>query len=260
MATLRRRIADLIGRLSGNLIVPVHEAHELPATLHLGRLFARFEVDCVFDVGANRGQYARWLRRKIGFRGPVISFEPIPELAEALRREAEGDPLWHVEALALDREAGPAAFHVTENSEFSSLRRPAADQPAMFETMNHVAQVVHVMRETLGSALARWRERLGFSRPFLKLDTQGSDLGIARGAGAALTAFVGVQSELAIRPLYEGAPGFAEALAEYRRLGFELSAIVPNNAGHFPVLIETDCVMLRRDLIDPAQLPRGGAA
>lgn len=260
MPTLRRRVADLVGRLSGNVIVPVHELHELPATLHLRRLFEHLAVDCVFDIGANQGQYARWLRRKVGFGGSIISFEPIPELAAALQEAAGADPLWHVEALALDREAGPAGFHVTANSEFSSLCRPASDQPAMLETLNRVARVVPVMRETLDTALPRWQERLGFARPFLKMDTQGNDLQVVRGAEAALTRFVGLQSELALSRLYDGAAEFGEAIAEYRRRGFELSALVPNNAGHFPILIEADCIMVRRDLLDPALLPRGPAA
>jgi hypothetical protein len=37
-------------------------------------------------------------------------------------------------------------------------------------------------------------------------------------------------------------------LAWYESHGFELSAIVPNNYGHFPVLIESDFIFVRRDL------------
>ena len=41
----------------------------------------------------------------------------------------------------------------------------------------------------------------------------------------------------------------AEALSFFSNHGFELSAFVPNNYGHFPSLIETDCIMFRRDAI-----------
>ena len=61
--------------------------------------------------------------------------------------------------------------------------------------------------------------------------------------------FVGLQSELAIKRIYERSLDFREALTFYQSLGFELSALIPNNAGHFPVLIEIDCIMGRKDIL-----------
>lgn len=255
MRTIRRRVADLIERVSGNRVIPVHELPQLAEVTHLRRLFDYLGVDCVFDVGANAGQHAELLRHRVGFRGPIISFEPIPELAADLARRSAADPHWHVQQLALDREAGQAVFHVMQNSEFSSLRRPAADQARHFAEMNSVAREVEVTRSTIAAEIARWQDRLGFQRPFLKLDTQGNDVAVVEGAGERIAAFVGLQSELAIRRLYDGAQDHAAALDFYRSRGFELSALVPNNAGHFPVLMEIDCLMVRRDLV-PGDLRR----
>src|SRR5579864_5757197 len=104
MKSLKRRIADLIEVLSGNLVVSLDEPWQLPEQIHLRRFFNHFEVDCVFDVGANLGQYAQMLRTKVGFAGHIISFEPIPELVSELKQISSSDFRWHVEALALDRE------------------------------------------------------------------------------------------------------------------------------------------------------------
>lgn len=253
MATLKRRVARLIERLSGNLVIPRHIVHVLPERLHLRRFLAELEVDCVFDVGANTGQYVRMLREEVGFTGRIISYEPLPELASDLAERAHADPHWHVEALALDREAGPATFHVMRSSDFSSLHAPKGGLPELFSNANAVLRRIEVMRATLAEELPRQRARFGFRRPFLKMDTQGNDLAVAAGAGALLREFVGLQSELSIRPLYDGVADFAEVIAEYRRQGFELSAFVPDNPRHFPLLIETDCIMVRRDLV-PARL------
>jgi FkbM family methyltransferase len=244
--TLKRRLSRMFERLSGDLVVPCEELHLVHERAHLRRLFAYLSVDCVFDVGANRGQYAQMLRDHVGYRGPIVSYEPIPELAAELRLLSTFDSSWHIAELALDREAGPAIFHVMADSQFSSLHHPAIDQPAIFTASNSVAREVTVMRATVGAELPKWRDRLGFTRPFLKMDTQGNDFAVVEGAGADLGAFVGLQSELAIHNLYDGAVDFAACIAAFTARGFELSAFVPNNAGHFPRLFEIDCVMFNQ--------------
>ncbi len=239
---------EAIGRATGTVTVRVDELHLIHEAQHLRRLFAFLEVDCVFDVGANRGQYARMLRERVGFRGPIVSFEPQPHLLDHLRAAAAADPLWEVEGVALDRQAGKAVFQVMQGDEFSSLRTPAVGGPALFAEHMQVRDRVEVTCSTLALEVPRQRGRLGFRRPFLKMDTQGHDLAVLEGASDELGSFVGLQSELAFRQVYQDAPGFDSAIARYRAAGFELSALVPNNAGHFPMLIEMDCIMLRRDL------------
>ncbi|MEU0217078.1 FkbM family methyltransferase, partial [Streptomyces sp. NPDC006265] len=59
------------------------------------QLILRSRIDVVLDVGANRGQYAAMLRR-FGYRGRIVSFEPLHEPLRTLRRRAAADPLWTV--------------------------------------------------------------------------------------------------------------------------------------------------------------------
>jgi hypothetical protein len=122
------------------------------------------------------------------------------------------------------------------------------DQPESVSGKNDVARVIEVRRSTLAAELPYWREKLGFKRPFLKIDTQGHDVAVFEGAGAGVREFVGLQAEMAIRPIYDGSTGFMDAIETYRRAGFELSAIVPNNQGHFPMLIDMDCIMYRSEI------------
>ena len=67
---------------------------------HLQRFFEHYTVNCVFDVGANEGQYATMLRQKVGYQSDIISFEPIPAAAEILRQKSRKNPRWHVEQIA----------------------------------------------------------------------------------------------------------------------------------------------------------------
>lgn len=242
MLSLARRIVE---RALDVQIVPVGKLALAFEWEHLRRFFAHFSVDCVFDVGANAGQYATMLRRRVGYRGPIISYEPIPEAAKKLRAAAASDPSWAVEELALDVGKGQAGFNVFAEDEFSSLHAPSDLARQQFHKHVQLVRRIEVRTATLAEELAKYQARLGFKRPYLKLDTQGHDLSVATGAADRLRDFVGLQSELAIRRLYEGAPSYEEALQFYRDRGFQLSALVPNNLGHFPRLLEIDCIMFR---------------
>jgi len=229
--------------ISGGELEPVFEQ------IHLRRFFDHFKVDCVFDVGANAGQYAQMLRRNVGFKGSIISFEPIPAMAELLRRAAKGNPNWRIEQVALDREIGIANFSVMANSTFSSLHATTNAETDLFDAHVRVVEQTEVRKSTLALEFVKYQADLGFKRPFLKMDTQGHDVEVAMGAKGKLREFVGLQSELAIKRIYEGAPTIRESLDFFTKQGFDLSALVPNTLGHFPRLIEIDCIMYRADLV-----------
>ena len=215
---------------------------------HLRQFFEHFAVDCVFDVGANAGQYATMLRKHVGYRGNIVSYEPIPELAARLRDAAALDGAWFVEELALSTTEDHATFNIFASDRFSSLHALSSAAERQFHERVKLKRCIEVRTALLANELVKYQSRLGFKRPFLKMDTQGHDMSVALGAGERLRDFVGLQSELAIEQLYMGAPGYEEALEFYRGSGFELSALVPNNLGHFPRLLEIDCIMFRSSL------------
>lgn len=222
----------------------LHEEH------HLRRLFQHLNVDCVFDVGANAGQYARMLRRKARFSGLIVSFEPIPRLADEIRQAAQADDLWIVEEVALADRNGESTFNVMVGDQFSSLGTPLHSETGLFQTRNVPTSTIAVRTETLEQAYTRLKQEHGFQRPFLKMDTQGFDVTILKSGKGIVPEFVGLQSELAIKRIYRESVDFREAITVYNDLGFDLSAIVPNNSGHFPSLIESDCIMVRSDLMN----------
>ena len=114
--------------------------------------------------------------------------------------------------------------------------------------MNKVHESVTVNTKTLEAAYIELKSSHHFKNPYLKLDTQGFDVSIITSSSTVLNEFVAIQSELAVKKLYQHSIDFREAITIYQQYGFTLSAFVPNNAGHFPTLVETDCIMVNESL------------
>ena len=244
MPTVKRSVANLFERALGVHIIKPDNLGRTCEEQHLKRIFKAFQIDCVFDVGANNGQYARMLRERVGYRGLIVSFEPTPDLARELQQQAQADENWIIRDVALDRNAGRQRFNVTQDSQFSSLRQPSAFGREMFGQATIVSAEVEVQTSTVAIEFERLVGQRPFTRPYLKMDTQGHDLAVAAGAGAALARFVGIQTEAAVQKIYEDTPDISQAIAYFCKRGFELSAFVPNNEGTFPLLIETDCIFV----------------
>ncbi len=241
-----RRTAYRVESLLCGALTQSWRAHRRFEEDYVGRILDALKADCVLDVGANTGQYALMLREYSGYKGRIISFEPTPSVLPALRRQADGDPLWHIRAVALGNENRRATFRTmpsaTEGSSFLELRQE--DRP---ETIP-----IEVEVRRLADLLPELQREFGFSRPFLKMDTQGFDLQVFAGAGDAVKTIVGLQSELSVDPFYVGAPDWQQALSTYRNAGFVLSTLFANNLDWFPKLREIDCVMYRPEFYSGA--------
>ncbi|QUT04335.1 FkbM family methyltransferase [Sphingobium phenoxybenzoativorans] len=224
--------------------------HQYPEILALRRFLSAFAIDCVLDVGANAGQYAKMLRREAGFAGHILSFEPNPEVFAALAKAAASDAKWHVFNIALSDFDGTADFNIMAADQFSSLERPAEDLDEIFVDRNKVTRTVKMECRRLESLLPELMSAHGFSRPFLKMDTQGHDRAVCVGAGETLSRMFGLQTELAVRPLYQGATGYCDMIEWLEQRGFVPSAFFANNKGHFPLLVEMDGIFISRSQAD----------
>lgn len=221
-------------------LVPPSVNANWPERQFLRQLLTQQRVDAVFDVGANVGQYAIELRL-IGFRGPIFSFEPSSCFA-ALQQRAADDPDWHVFNVALGAEPGVATFHEMGASVFNSFLAPSTDETAAYAGANDIARTVTVTVETLATVLPRLQQQYGFRRPFLKMDTQGFDVQVFRGATAVHDRIVALQSELSIKRIYRDAPLWTDVIAEYTAAGFDLARLFAVNPTQ-DTLLECDCFM-----------------
>jgi len=73
------------------------------------------KVNMVFDVGANTAQFGRKLR-EAGYRGRIVSFEPLSSVWDQLSAESKNDPLWEVAPPSvIGNENGKIEIHVDRN-------------------------------------------------------------------------------------------------------------------------------------------------
>jgi FkbM family methyltransferase len=211
---------------------------------HVAAVLGRERVDCVVDVGAHEGGFGRLLRSN-GWTGRIVSFEPVSASFDRLAAATAADALWSVHRVALGRASGRRRINVTEGTVFSSFLEPSAAGSALWPEWTAHASDEEVEIRRLDEVLDDAAGDPSPGRIFLKIDTQGFDLEVFAGATAALDRIVGLQSELSLRPIYEGMPTYLEALQEFGAAGFAITGLYPVTRDPEWRVIEYDAVMIR---------------
>ena len=234
---MRRQLKPLALRfVSAGLRLPERQVDRLIEMVRLRDLLRSLAVNCVLDVGANRGQFAGDLRA-IGYAGEIISFEPVQNEFEALQRTFLRDTYWSGHQLALGSLDGTGTLTVPDATVFSSLLTPLSPMPGTTQTE------VEVLR--LDGLLPALLRHVTHPRVFLKMDTQGYDLEVFRGAENCLHWIVGLQSEISVVPMYAGMPHYLESLHEYEKHGYVLHHLAVVNRTSSQDLLELNCYMRR---------------
>jgi FkbM family methyltransferase len=199
-------------------------------------------VNCVLDVGANDGWYSKQLRM-MGYGGNIVSFDPLRENCDRIVALAAGDPRWDVVKLALGATMETRDFNVIRmpggSTELSSLLTPTESDEEWEDT-------IQVDVDRLDSAARDLLASIDHPSVFLKIDTQGYDVEVVRGAAGILDQVVALQSEVSVTPIYEGMPHYTEALAYYESLGFalvDLSVVTRTPEG---IVCEYDALLIKQ--------------
>jgi FkbM family methyltransferase len=229
----------------GYVIVPEWRVDAQPMARHLKALFALQSIDCVLDVGANMGQYHDFIRNEVGFDGLIISFEPVSKYVQMLKKRLAEDEKWILVEHALGSADAEAEINVTTSPGLNSFLEPRReDMPGFWDGEQAIRKEIVQIR-TLDAVYPGLVEKYRFRAPYLKLDTQGFDLEVVRGARATLPGVRALQTEASVRPIYESMPGYTQTIATMNAEGFQLSAMFPVSHDDALRLVEFDCVMVR---------------
>ena len=204
------------------------------------------QVNVVFDVGANAGQYAAGLRRA-AYKGRIVSFEPLSEPFSVVERKASTDSLWDCHRYALGDVDGTISINVAGNAGQSSSVLPMlkSHQNAL-PSANYIG-TEEVPIHRLDSLAPRILRPTDVS--FLKIDVQGFEKQVLAGSRSTVNdRCVGMQLELSFLPLYEGGMLIREALDLVYSLGFTLTGLLPCFTDlHSGRMLQADGIFFRED-------------
>ncbi|NBM19718.1 FkbM family methyltransferase [Streptomyces sp. GC420] len=224
------------------------------------RLLPPHEIDLVLDVGAHTGAYGAMLRRH-GYRGRIVSFEPLAQARVGLRGRAEGDDLWTVLPFALGERTGPAELRVAGEDGAGTSMLPALPLytlAAPHETCARGRVTVDMCTlEELWEGVVAPGERV-----FVRLDVQGYEGHVLRGAGAYAAECAGFHLTTELVPLHGGGLGFVEALRTATAgLGMTPMGVVPGLSDpRTGQLLRCELVLMREDRGDAESQRRQAAS
>lgn len=253
--TLRWHIHDLAVRSGWEIRRWPH-----PATYEaaLAAVLRGRNVNCVIDVGANRGQFGLLIRR-LGYRGRIVSVEPGSEAFAALRILSAADRDWLAVRMALGAEPARGMLNVASSDDLSSFRPLAPLAKGYFPEASQLVRTEDVIVSTLDSWFDEFISGLAAPRVFLKIDTQGYDLEVLKGARKVLPTVQAVQIEVSFLPLYEDVPPWLAAISSCEAHGFGLYGLFPVLRDPDGQLVEADALLVRVAAEDARRGARAGA-
>lgn len=191
---------------------------------------ALYQVDAVFDIGANVGMSGESLRYS-GYNKKIISFEPIQFLYNKLLIKTKKDNNWIAENFGLGDKNEKLYINVSAGTAVS----------------NSIFEMTDVLKESAPDQLFYRKEEIEIKRLddiidkyasvsdrlFLKIDVQGYEKNVLSGAEKSLEKVVGIKLEMSLKRQYEGESLFDEMLDYLIKKGFTLVRI--DNGWSHPV-------------------------
>lgn len=222
-----------------NAALPRSPLHDFLKWSTLRDVIRNLGINCVLDVGANRGQFASTLRA-IGYCGHIVSFEPSPHDFSILSKQFIGDLFWRGINYALGETNCIMSFNYVEKSTFlSSFNR--------LKQCDRTVQVIPVQVRRLDSIYLDIINGIEHPRVFLKMDTQGHDYEVLHGSLGIIEHILGIQSEIIVSSAYyEHTTPYHYNLSKYESLGYTLMGMFECGlCNKTKAVLEFDCIMAR---------------
>lgn len=244
MVKLIRRIVRKILNKYGFEVVLFN--YETSHALVLQKLIQDYQIKTVFDIGANEGQFAQELITN-GYSGTIVSFEPLSTAWEKLKHQANRHSNWVVpEQIALGSSEGKVTINIAGNSQSSSILSMENLHSTAAPDSSYVA-TEEVKLTTLDSFLHN-HPNLQNPNILIKVDTQGYEMDVLRGAEETLKKAVMVEVELSFAELYKGQTLYKGVIDFMESHGFQLWSLFPIFTDKSTArLLQADAIFVRKN-------------
>jgi FkbM family methyltransferase len=177
------------------------------------------QITGVIDVGANVGQFGLDIRRH-GFEGLIVSYEPVQQSFGLLSQTINQHQPWKAFQLGLGATESELTINISGNAGLSS----SILEMGSLHLENFPDSATVAKQDISITTIDKQLEVLGL-RPqeiMLKLDVQGFEAEVLKGASQSLSKIPLCFLEVSITPLYEGEISFLPILIELSKFGHEV--------------------------------------
>jgi FkbM family methyltransferase len=207
------------------------------------KILKHLAIDLVLDVGANQGQYGKSLRRG-GYKGNIISFEPLNCAFNQLKLRSKYDSLWQVNNYALGNENTDSIINISANSYSSSILSMTNAHSKLSNESAFVGEQ-NIVVKTLDSVFENIVD--SDNNIFLKIDTQGYEKKVILGALNSLEKIVGIQIEVSMIELYKEEDLFIDMINFLDSKGFKTISIESGFFDHKTgYLLQSDLIFIKK--------------
>jgi len=173
-----------------------------------------FNFSAIIDVGAAVGDYSK-AAHFIFPTAKIFAFEPIPDSFEKLKSLTGEVINMQCFNLALSDHEGEAEFHLNEFNFSSSLLKMTNTHKMIFPfTKNETTVKVNTIK------LDNILKNIGQGEALLKLDVQGSELTVLKGATDMLKEIDVIQLEISFLNFYVGQAFIENVITFLKSFGF----------------------------------------
>ncbi len=241
---MKKRIISTIMRLK-NFLLNSKQNNQSKTITYLKKYIAKNEMKVLVDIGAHRGLFTKLIAKHFELEKSYL-IEPIVDNYNVLVNTFEHSNYEIINSAISDLAEQKIEFHINNYDETSSILNIRKDIDELSNIDSSLNKKVYVESNTLDVIFNKYKIK---EISLLKIDVQGCEDLVIKGAGGALknTKFVWV--ETSFKPLYENSALFQDIYSLMTTNNFILLEISSGYRSEIQELLQADLLFANKDLI-----------